>query len=211
MVIPSPFRAGPTPLRNSPMVGAHKGAKQDGSPFGIFKKSGHGAGISVLDSYIISVTQNILLTTAKTLGILAVIPAHQRASTGGYPGGGAGSGPCGRDLSPRSRATSGFPVLDGHYDPLTAPCVDKNMAAVERREASAPSIALVAMTRAPEGARNASPGVPACQRHWHATVRRSAPAPFGASSPHGLRGRNEAKPARTRSQMTCRDGEALAI
>jgi hypothetical protein len=29
------------------------------------------------------------------------------------------------------------PGPDGHYDPLTAPCVDKNMAAVERREASA--------------------------------------------------------------------------
>jgi hypothetical protein len=52
-----------------------------------------------------------------------------------------GSGSCGRDLSLRSRATSGGLARAGTTTG-GAPRASENMAAVERREASAPSIAL---------------------------------------------------------------------
>jgi hypothetical protein len=89
--------------------------------------------------------------------------------------GGAGSGACARDLSPRSRATSGPRPLA--LRPVW-PTRESKKPRLERREASARRI----------WARNASLGVPACP---YGTSRCGDPhrAPLGASPPHGLRGR----------------------
>jgi len=78
-------------------------------------------------------------------------------------------------------------------------------AAVERREARAPSL-LPEQAEGNEGARDASLGVPACRvmARLGAAFRTSASRRSAPSSGHGMK----AKPAPQRSDTTCRNGEA---
>jgi hypothetical protein len=152
------------------------------------------------------------LTRARRRDWVSAIPAHFRASTGGHPGGGAGSGSCGRDLSPRSRATSGFPVLDGHYDPLTAPCVGqtgRGGAPRGERPLDSPCHHGGGLPRGRGTPRQVFlrayvTGTPRCGDPHRALLGASSPLARDARQRDGMK----AKPAR-KGRETCRDGEAL--
>jgi hypothetical protein len=111
------------------------------------------------------------------------------------------SGSCGRDLSPRSRATSGLPVGRA-LGPVDRPVRRQEHGRGERREASALR----------HWARNASPGVPACRlmARQGAAIRTSASRRFTPSCAHGAPEGTDEMQSRV-DPVACdrRNGEAL--